>query len=86
MLVESNANAKLPLWFREGLVGYLENPAASHPAAKPPADTDLRQTADPERARRAYVEAADAVADLVRQHGERDVLSWVSKGMPNAAR
>jgi stage II sporulation protein D len=86
VLVESNASPRLPVWFREGLVGYLENPAATHPTLKPPADTDLRQTTSPERARRAYADAAGAVAELVRQHGERAVLGWVSTGIPNSAR
>jgi stage II sporulation protein D len=82
VLVESHAAAGLPLWFREGLVEYLENPQASRPAAKAPADAELRQTADPERARRAYRDSAAAVAALVRENGEKAVLGWVSKGMP----
>jgi stage II sporulation protein D len=86
VLVESNAGAKLPVWFREGLVGYLENPAATHANAKPPADADLRQTSDPERARRAYSEAAGAVAELVHQHGEHTVMGWLSTGIPSAVR
>ena len=86
VLVESNATARLPVWFREGLVGYLEKPGAPHPSTQPPADSDLRQTTDPDRARRAYAEAAGAVADLIRQRGERTVISYLSTGIPTSPR
>jgi stage II sporulation protein D len=82
VLVESHAMPGLPVWFREGLVGYLEDPGAARPAAKPPADADLRQTADADRARRAYGEAIRAVAGFVRQYGEKTVLGWLGTGLP----
>jgi stage II sporulation protein D len=82
VLVESHTTAPLPVWFREGLVEYLENPDVARPAAKPPSDADLRQTADPRKARRAYNDAAASVADLVHRHGASTVLSWLTKGMP----
>lgn len=82
VLIESHATVQLPVWFREGLVGYLEDPRAVRPAAKPPSDDDLRQTADADRARRAYGEAAGAVADLVRRFGESAVLGWLARGLP----
>jgi stage II sporulation protein D len=82
VLVEARAVAGLPVWFREGLVGYLDNPAAANAAAKPPADIDLRQTADPDRARRAYGEAAGAVAGLVHRYGEAAVVGWLASGLP----
>jgi len=80
VLVESRATAGLPVWFREGLVGYLEG--APRVGSRPPADSELRQTVDAARARRAYGEAVGAVADLVRRYGEGVVLGWVGKGMP----
>jgi stage II sporulation protein D len=85
VLVEARAAAGLPVWFREGLVGCLEDPhltRATARAGKPPADSDLRQTADADRARRAYAEAAASVAALVDRYGEPAVLSWVSRGLP----
>jgi stage II sporulation protein D len=82
VLVEAHAVAGLPVWFREGLVEYLENPASASGTGKPPADADLRQRSDPERARRAYKEAAGAVAELVHRYGEPAVLGWLAKGMP----
>jgi len=85
VLVEAGATAALPVWFREGLVGYLENPGAARPAAKPPADTDLRQTSDAQRARRAYGEAVASVAELVRRYGEAPVLGWLTSGLPREA-
>jgi stage II sporulation protein D len=84
VLVEAHAAAGLPVWFREGLVEYLENPQAAGAAQKPPADADLRQTVDAARARRAYREAAGAVAELVRRNGEAKVLDWLARGLPKA--
>jgi stage II sporulation protein D len=85
VLVETHATAALPVWFREGLVGYLENPDAPRTAAKPPADADLRQTQDEPRARRADDEAAASVKALVRHYGEATVLSWLAAGLPPEA-
>jgi stage II sporulation protein D len=92
VLVEAHAAPGLPLWFREGLVGYLENPAGANPAgvnpagvnpaSKPPADVDLRQTNDPDLARRAYRDAIGAVAGLVQKNGEATVLEWLRRGLP----
>jgi len=82
VLVESHAAVGLPVWFREGLVGYLENPGGARASERHPSDEDLRQSADADRARRAYGEAAGAVAGLVRRYGERTVLGWVAGGLP----
>ena len=82
VLVEAHAAAGLPVWFREGLVGYLEDLGAARVGVKAPADADLRQTADAGRARRAYVAAAGAVGALVRRYGERVVLGWLASGLP----
>jgi stage II sporulation protein D len=82
VLVEARAAVGLPVWFREGLVGYLEDPGAARGAGSPPADADLRQTMDAQRARRAYGEAAASVAALVGRYGEPAVLSWVVSGLP----
>jgi RecB family exonuclease len=89
VLVESQAAPALPLWFREGLVEYLSEPAAPRgptwSQARIPSDAELRQTKDAARARRAYADAAAAVADLVRRYGETDVLRWVKSGIPSNA-
>jgi stage II sporulation protein D len=82
VLVEAHATARLPVWFREGLVEYLEDPGAARAAGKPPADVDLRQTGDAQRARRAYAAAAGSVAALVDRYGETAVLSWLTAGLP----
>jgi stage II sporulation protein D len=87
VLLEARATAPLPVWFREGLVGYLEEPgAARRPAANPPADAALQQTQDAASARRAYAEAASAVAALVHRYGEATVLSWLAAGLPREVR
>ena len=86
MLVEMQAKAGEPLWFREGLVEYLSGPpGATVNTAHPPNDADLRQTSEPERARRAYAQAAQAVRALVSRYGEAAVLGFVSRGLPSEA-
>jgi stage II sporulation protein D (peptidoglycan lytic transglycosylase) len=78
--VEMQAAPDLPVWFREGLVVYLEGRAISY--GRPVTDLELRQTSDATRARRAYADAAGAVATLVKSHGETIVLEWLKTGLP----
>ena len=80
--VESRAAAGLPVWFREGIVEFLSSPEAGREAGPSPADSDIRETTDAARARRAYGEAARAVAALVKRYGEATVLDWVARGLP----
>jgi stage II sporulation protein D len=75
VLVEAHAAAGLPVWFREGLVEYLEDPGAARAEAKAPAAADLRQTAD-------SGDAAGAITGLVRRYGESAVLGWLASGLP----
>jgi len=86
VLVESQAAPGLPVWFREGLVGFLDGRAGAGRAVtagtRPPADADLRQTADAEKARRAYATAQVVVTGLVQAYGETTVLAWVRTGLP----
>ena len=74
--------SNLPEWFREGLVGYLEGAAKAGQSSARPSDADLRQTTDQEKARRAYAQAAAAVAGLVHTYGEPAVLDWAGRGLP----
>jgi stage II sporulation protein D len=85
-LMEAHAAQGLPVWFREGLAGYLERPAAQTGGLRIPSDADLRQTADPARARRAYADATSAVAGLVKRYGEATVFGWVTAGLPEEVR
>jgi stage II sporulation protein D len=50
VLVEARATAGLPVWFREGVVGYLENPRAPRVSAGLQTDAAPRQAADAPRA------------------------------------
>jgi stage II sporulation protein D len=79
VFVETQARPGLPIWFREGVAGYLEGAPSSPGAA---ADRDLRQTADEGRARQAYGAAIERVAELVRRNGAAAVLGWVKTGVP----
>jgi stage II sporulation protein D len=79
--VESQASAAIPLWFREGLAAFLQAGRGTG-AARIPTDADLRQTADADRARRAYAQAQAQVGALVQRYGETVVLGWVKRGLP----
>jgi stage II sporulation protein D len=89
VLIELHASRSawnMPLWFREGLVGYLGGEAKAESKAGQnsarPSDADLRQTTDQDKARRAYAQAAAAVASLVQTYGEPVVLDWAARGVP----
>jgi stage II sporulation protein D len=85
VLVESQAAPSLPVWFREGIVGYLEGAPQSADPARPPSEADLRQTQDSTRARRAYEAAVRAVAALAARFGDAAPLAWVGAGLPPEA-
>jgi stage II sporulation protein D len=82
VFVEAQAAPGIPVWFREGMVGYLEHGAGTISPHAP--DADLRQSEDAVRARRAYADAAQRVGALVRQHGSPAVLGWLRSGLPAA--
>jgi hypothetical protein len=82
--VEAQAAPGIPVWFREGLVGYLEHPVKAGASDAP--ESDLRQTEDAARARRAYTAAAQKVAALVERHGAPAVLAWLKSGLPAFAK
>jgi stage II sporulation protein D len=83
VVVESQAAAGLPVWFREGLVEYLSGGAARAPrAASGETDSAMRQRANAAEARRAYEQAASRVAGLVSRYGEAAVVGWVRSGLP----
>jgi hypothetical protein len=84
VFVEARAASGIPVWFREGLVGYLEHPVKQ--GASEATDTDLRQTDDASRARRAYNAAAQKVASLIQRYGVPTVLSWLNTGLPAGAK
>jgi stage II sporulation protein D len=81
VFVEAQAAPAIPVWFREGLVGYLEHPV--NPVAdNRVAEGDLRQKEDAARARRAYLAAAQKVASLVQRYGAPAVIAWLTMGLP----
>jgi stage II sporulation protein D len=85
VLLELQAAPALPLWFREGLVEYLSGAVIAPGPARIPSDSDLWQTQDAARARRAYAAATAAVAELARRYGETTLLRWVKSGIPSSA-
>lgn len=81
MSLEAQAASGLPLWFREGVVNFLVSGRGAG-IARIPSESELRQTADSVRARRAYTDATAYVATLVQRYGETAVLDWVKRGLP----
>ena len=78
VFVEAQAVPAIPVWFREGLVGYLEHPVTTA-ADNRVAESDLRQKEDAARARRAYLAAAQKVAGLVQRYGAPAVIAWLKR-------
>lgn len=85
VLMEAQASPDLPVWFREGLTGYLAGDRQGS-SDDLPADSALRQTGDASAARRAYLDSVAAVNRLVVRYGETTVLGWVRRGVPPEAR
>jgi stage II sporulation protein D len=81
-MVESRAAPGLPLWFREGLVEWLDKPAAA-PSKTQQDDAGIRQRQDRQRAEHAYASAKARVAALVNRYGETAVLGWLARGLPD---
>jgi stage II sporulation protein D len=82
VFIETQARPGLPVWFREGLVGYLDHAPAS---GAPVSESDLRQTSDAAQARRAYAAAVQRVAALVQRNGIVAIMDWVRSGLPVGA-
>jgi hypothetical protein len=80
VFVEAQAAPGTPVWFREGLVGYLEGAAKGSSGDAP--ESDVRQREDVARARRAYATATQRVADLAKRNGLPAVLGWLKTGLP----
>jgi stage II sporulation protein D (peptidoglycan lytic transglycosylase) len=83
-MVESRAAPGLPLWFREGLVEWLDHPTPS--AREQKDDLGIRQRQDRERAQHAYAAAKARVAALVNRYGETTILGWLARGLPAEVR
>jgi stage II sporulation protein D len=87
VVVESQAAAGLPVWFREGLVEYLAG-GGKHASGAESEQTDrgMRQRESQAEARRACEQAAGRVAGLVARYGEAVVAGWVRSGLPAEAK
>jgi stage II sporulation protein D len=89
MLVESNAKAGAPLWFREGFVVYL--------GGDPPAAGELTMSAETidrviasrhsdAEMRQAYGQAAALVRNLDQHYGRAKLRDWLQTGLPEDIR
>lgn len=85
LLVEAHARPGLPLWFREGIVLYLSNPAEVN-SVSASANQDLERmfehTEDRGQMEQAYAAARGRVAALVQQNGRDTVTGWLARGLP----
>lgn len=87
VVVETRARPGLPVWFREGLVGFLDTPGhTARSGAAGSGNTGIQQTQDAARARDAYREATRTVTALVGRYGEDTVYSWLRLGLPPEVR
>lgn len=85
--VEQQAAPGLPVWFREGLVEYLNG--GDTITAKDSAvlsDADFEQRQNRSRAEAAYSGARARVAALIARYGEAGVLGWITRGLPPEVR
>jgi stage II sporulation protein D len=81
LLVEERAHPSLPLWFREGIVLWVEQPGVSRPASQL-IEVNLSQPPSRQAMSRAYAAARARLASLVQRFGRAIVLSWVERGLP----
>ena len=82
-MVESRAAPGLPLWFREGLVEWLDRPAVLRQRKSQDERCGYSPAAGPRaRAQHAYGAAKARVAALVNRYGETTVLGWLGRGLP----
>lgn len=84
--IERQAASGLPVWFREGLVEYLDGGGHSTENQTPVSDVDLQQRQDKRRARAGYSQARMRTAALVNRYGEDTVLGWLKRGLPAEVR
>lgn len=75
---------RLPLWFREGLALYLTKKTVPSRETPPP-DAEFDRVRTQTEMRTLYRRSAGAVAALAAKYSEREVLSWVDRGIPAGA-
>ncbi len=81
LAVDNRAHPKVPLWFREGMVLHLANPA-ERPAS--PVRASAEPTSEAEM-RQSYRSAQARVRALVDRHGRDAVMGWLERGLPGFA-
>jgi stage II sporulation protein D len=75
--IESQANPRTPLWFREGLVLYL---------AGTPAGSGAPATGEERAMRNQYDADQSRVRALIGRHGQATVMQWLRTGSPELTR
>ncbi len=97
-LVEAHAAKGTPLWFREGLVLWLDsslahseessqrNTARSNAVSESALDETIAAPASETAMRAAYAEVRARVASMVQSSGKAAVLQWLEHGLPTNVR
>ena len=88
LIVEGNARANTPLWFREGLVILLageEQPPPQIRMSPRQIDQAIQTRRNQDEMQQAYAAAAALVRDLDRKHGRRQLIEWLRSGLPGEA-
>ncbi len=87
ILVEAEANARAPVWLREGLVEFLAGePAGGTPVLSAEAlDADLLHADSLRGSERAHYAAAVRVGALIARYGRSAVRGWLTSGVPATA-
>ncbi len=84
MLIEAQPTKPAPLWFREGLVVYLEGGVPVSRVVMSPVEIDrtIRSRASEAAMRQAYSQAAIRVREIEQRHGHAQVMEWLRSGLP----
>jgi stage II sporulation protein D len=85
VLVESEASAQTPLWFREGFVEVLNGDFEPSAGAMSPAEIDraLTSAVSWRQAALAHREAASMMRRLITRYGTSAVSGWLVSGVPS---
>ncbi|MBA3914396.1 MAG: SpoIID/LytB domain-containing protein [Acidobacteriales bacterium] len=86
VMVEANAKAGTPLWYREGLVmelgGEGSSAAASGGMSAGEIDRTLAERSEAVPTREAYAAARAGVARLQKRYGQERLVYWLREGLP----
>jgi len=78
VLIETQAQPGLPVWFREGLAAVLSESGMTGTGVA----SEVRQRTSEVQARQAYADASKRVTGLMNHYGRAAVIGWLRSGLP----